>query len=384
MFLALLASPLWGAKTPTGLRFVTEFSDRQGLFDISADGKLLAMHQRAGIVRCDRSPGCRDSIHRISAVNSTDRRSVGSIKMTFRHDLFIRWVIAFIPGSPNMILRGERTNISGPPGFYEWNPINGDSRQLAEPPPKFEFYAIYDHSRVLGIVLANRTTRNILWDFRTGEVTDLPADTKWSDPATGLTAAMLLAYEGPAVAVRDLDDLKDQRVYNAVISQRGHLVVVSGEKGNGGHDEDPRRYRKFVSVYDGKSRERLRRQELFLDEQVVERTTWFGHVTYSEGTIHHVASQMAISPTDDLFAFSFERYDVASPLLPGMDRSEPRYAVYDLNSLKPVGIVSHPKRNHWDDSGFSSDAGGKLMFSRDGQTLYRTTTSTREWRIVHQ
>jgi hypothetical protein len=120
----------------------------------------------------------------------------------------------------------------------------------------------------------------------------------------------------------------------------------------------------------------------FLDEQVIERTTWFGRVAYTEGTIHHIASQMAISPTGDLFAFSFKPYDAASPLLPGWDRREPKFAVCYLESLKPVGTVSHPKSSHWDESGFSSsEAGGKLMFSREERTLYTTTNSTREWRI---
>jgi hypothetical protein len=373
-FLSVLASPLQA----NGLRFVSEFSDKLGLFDISEDGEFLAMHQRAGAVRCERSPDCRDAVHRISAVHSIGRRSGRSTQMVFGADLSFRWAIAFIPGTQNLILRGKRLDIAGPPGFYEWNPIKDDWRSLAEPPPRFEFFAVFDHSRALGKVLENRTNRNILWDFRTGQVSEIPIDTDWSDPA----GAMLLAYRSPEDALRNLDDLKDQRVYNAAVSQRVELVVISGEKGRGGYDEDPRRNRKFVSVYDGKSRERLRRQELFVDEKVVERTSWFGRVAYTEGTIHHIASQMAISPSGDLFAFSFERYDAASPLLPGWDRREPKFSVYRLDSLKPVGTVSHPKRTHWEDDGIHSEAGGKLLFSRDGQTLYTTTTSTREWRIV--
>jgi hypothetical protein len=73
-------------------------------------------------------------------------------------------------------------------------------RRSAEPPPQFEFFAVFDHSRALGKCLENRTNRNILWDFRSGDVADLPTNAKWSDPV----AAMLLPYGWPADAVRDL------------------------------------------------------------------------------------------------------------------------------------------------------------------------------------
>lgn len=177
-FFGSLVAPLCyaaDAKPRLGLRFVAEFGSRLGLFDISDDGALLAVHQNAGQIPCGRDPSCREVVHRIRVQRSIDRRTVNSLEMTFEGD-FRWWVIAFVPGSQNLLLRGKRMGSGDQPGFHEWNPMNGDWRRLPEPPKGFEFVSFVDHSRILATVPENRKRKNVLWDTRTGAISDAQSE----------------------------------------------------------------------------------------------------------------------------------------------------------------------------------------------------------------
>jgi hypothetical protein len=92
---------------------------------------------------------------------------------------------------------------------------------------------------------------------------------------------------------------------------------------------------------------------------------------------------MTASPDGRTVAFSYERYEAVNRLLPGLQRREPRFAVYEQESLTHVGTVSHPKQTITDDgwASVSPAAGGTLLFSPDGQHLYTTAQATRQWRI---
>jgi hypothetical protein len=244
---SLLGPGIIAAQPQSGhrRRLVSEFPNRLGLFDISDDGAQFAFHRRGGSIPCDRGHDCTKTLHEIQVLRSADRRTLGSLKMTF--DELYRSVIAFVPGSGELLLRGQVIGQPEPPAFFLWDPQNNRKRRLAEPPPNFDFISFLERSRVLGTRRDSGAHKTVLWDMDTGAVSEAAISMPWSEADVPLAAAILRTFDGPREVVRELRGIPGQHVYNAAITRSGLLLVISGSKG-GNSEQDPRLDKVFISL----------------------------------------------------------------------------------------------------------------------------------------
>lgn len=368
---------------PARVRLVRELSRNRGVFDISRDGALLAAHRNIGSRTCANGPGCHETFHEVQVLRADTHRPVRSIKMSFgTTNEFSSWVINFVPGTGDLLLRGKIPDQPGQTSFFLWNAITGNLRMVPEPESGLEFVACVDGERVLGTLpVRNGRPKRVVWTLGTRNVGEISPS---FDPAADvdLMAALVSDYRGGEYIVRQLRIEVTGHIYNAVPMPGGKLAVISGKRALDG-DLDHRRHPAFLGVYDLQSRKLLRQTQLLNHEPLVDRTALIGGMPYTDGLIGHLGYQVACSPDGRYLALSYERYDAANRLLAGILRREPRFAVYETNSLTFVGAVSHPKETLFDPgwAQVSPAVGGKLLFSRDGQHLYTTVQAARQWQI---
>ena len=351
------------------VQLVRELSGKRGVFDISHEGTLLAVHRNLGSSVCEAYVGCRETFHELQVLRAETHSRVRSVKMSFGSQTeFSRWVFAFVPGTNDLILGGRLLDHHGRTAFWLWNANTGSVQPLAQPESRFEFVACIDDKRVLGTAPDSRgREKRVVLALGTGTVTEVPSisDVNQDEP---LLTALIKTRGGPEYLLRQLRIEVTGTIHNAVLLSGGELAVLSGA-GQGPIDVDPERNPAFLGVYDLRSRKRLRDTQLFTEEQLVDRTALFGGKAYTDGLIGHFGFQIACNPERRLLAFSYEKYQALNRLLPGLRVREPRFAVYDTDSLAGLGTVSHPKETITDDgwASVSPSAGGKLLFSRDGR-----------------
>jgi hypothetical protein len=329
---AAIVAMLWPAAIVSGqpgVELQHEFRENLGIFDVSADGSQVLLHQnlKTRRVSCTLWP-CGPYVHRILVEDTAQFRTVASIDLVFEG--FERNVMAFLPGTDDVLLRGHRPGKLGNQ-FLIWSPKTG---RLPTAPIQvwdrhFEFVEVLEQNAVL--LSARWLEQFFRWNPLTGEIHEIPKP--------------------------PLRPYFKKGILGAATNRDGLACIVSGPP------ESPVLECKQTPT-----------------DQPLFRVKLPPPVPETEGYWMHLPAQLAVSPAGNAVAVAFE---VQTPAF-GYERvnQKPKFAVYSIPGGNLIGLAEHPPvRSSISGAAVSSPIGGKLRFSPDGSHLYTTVKTARQWKV---
>jgi hypothetical protein len=346
-----------------------------GLMDISADGRLLLMHET--LREQSRSTDAR--LQRLRVIDEPSGREIAALKLETAEPR----TMLFLPSGHEVLVSGQPIEPAGGRGFLLWDPHTGRFRALAAlEPAGFTFIQFLDAVRILGKRSEDKGGRNpyVLYDLRSN--TTVPFDIRagegydYSMWERGLTISpdrmTVVGNERGNLTFRQLGaDTPPRRLEIAsrinsyIYSPDGTLFVVISEAATRSNAEERTAY---LSVYETANLQRVLHQPILAGES-----------TGSRG-LESIGGQLGISPDGRWLVVGYARL-TAQLLL--FNFAQAKYAVYELRSGQHVGtVVNPPVKMALEYTGLPSGVqGGRLKFGPNGRSFYTTSEFTRQWQL---
>lgn len=365
------------------LRMLREFRRHSlGLMDISADGRLLLMHET--LREKSRSSDAR--LQRLRVIDEPSGREIAALKFETAEPR----TMLFLPSGHEVLVSGRPVEPAAGRGFLLWDPHTSTFRALRGlDPADFTFIQFLDAGRILGKLsgdmggdkggnpyvlydLPSATT--VPFDIRGGEAYDY---SMWERGVTlspdrmtvvGKERATLTFRQLGADAPPQRLDITSGRINAYLYSPDGRRFIVISEAATPSGQREGAAY---LSVYETANLQRVLHQPILAGES-----------TGSRG-LESIGAQLGLSPDGQWLVVGYAR--LTNQFL-FFDFAQARYAVYELRSGRHVGTVEHPPvKMALEYTGLpSSVQSGRLKFGANGQSFYTTSEFTRQWQLPGQ
>jgi hypothetical protein len=358
---------------PDPVRMLKEFRrDGLGLMDISADGRLLLMHEHLR----EKSRSGDAPLHRLRVIDEPSGREIAALKFETAEPR----TMLFLPSAHEVLVSGLPIDPAAARGFLLWDPHTGRFRALGSlDPASFTFIQFLDAGRMLGKLAGDKGANPyVVYDLRAG--TTVPFDIRggegydYSMWERGLTLSpdrlTVVGKERGTLTFRQLGADGPRRsleitstINSYIYSPDGTLFVVISATRSGAEERTA-----YLSVYETANLQRVLHQPILAGES-----------TGSKG-IENIGYQLALSPDGKWLVVGYDRLTSQFLLF---NFSQAKYAVYELRSGRHVGTVDHPPvKMAWEYTGLSSPVqSGRLKFGPSGRSFYTTSEFTRQWQL---
>jgi hypothetical protein len=359
------------------LRMIKEFRrNTLGLMDISADGRLLLMHET--LREKSRSSDAR--LHRLRVIDEPSGREIAAVKLETAEPR----TMLFLPSSHEVLVSGLPIEPAARRGFLLWDPHAGRFRALgALDPARFTFIQFLDAVRILGqrsedkggnayVTYDLRSDTTMPFDIRSGE------GYNYSMWERGLTLSpdrtTVVGKERAALTFRQLGsdapprrlELNGSIITSYVFSADGRLFIVVSQAPASSEERTA-----YLSVYETATLQRVLHQPILAGES----TGSTGH--------ENIGYQLGVSPDGQWLVVGYDRLTSQFVLF---NFAQAKYAIYELRSGRHVGTVDHPPvKMPLESTGLSSPVqSGRLKFGPNGRSFYTTSEFTRQWQLPGQ
>jgi hypothetical protein len=358
------------------LRMLKEYRRHAlGLMDISADGRLLLMHET--LREKSRSSDAR--LHRLRVIDEPSGREIAALKFETAEPR----TMLFLPSGHEVLVSGLPIEPAAGRGFLLWDPHTGRFRALgALDPAGFTFIQFLDDVRILGqrsgdpggnpyVSYDLRSGTTMPFDIRSGEgydysmwergLTFSPDRTTVVGKARATLTFRQLGSDAPPRRLQ----LTDSFINSYVFSPDGRLFIVISRAATPSEAKERTAY---LSVYETANLQRVLHQPILSGES-----------TGSTG-IENIGYQLGLSPDGQWLVVGYDR--LTSKLL-FFNFAQAKYAIYELRSGRHVGTVDHPPvKMPLEYTGLSAPVqSGRLKFGPNGRSFYTTSEFSRQWQL---